>query len=113
MPLFRSGDPFRPYLPEHLVPRLIARNFPPVGTPERLWGVALFSDVSGFTPLSEALTRLGKEGSERLSMTLRRHFERMIGIVREHGGSIEVQSEPGAGTLFHLEFPFAQKPVNA
>ncbi len=35
------------------------------------------------------------------------------GIVREHGGSIEVQSEPGAGTLFHLEFPFAQKPVNA
>jgi hypothetical protein len=35
------------------------------------------------------------------------------GIVREHGGSIEVQSEPGAGTLFHLEFPFARKPVNA
>jgi len=35
------------------------------------------------------------------------------GIVREHGGSIEVHSEPGAGTLFHLEFPFAQKPVNA
>ncbi|MEO8126994.1 MAG: ATP-binding protein [Bryobacteraceae bacterium] len=35
------------------------------------------------------------------------------GIVREHGGSIEVQSEPGAGTLFHLEFPFAHKPVNA
>jgi signal transduction histidine kinase len=34
------------------------------------------------------------------------------GIVREHGGSIEVQSEPGSGTLFHLEFPFAQKPVN-
>jgi two-component system NtrC family sensor kinase len=35
------------------------------------------------------------------------------GIVREHGGSIEVQSEPGAGTLFHLEFPFSRKPVNA
>ncbi len=35
------------------------------------------------------------------------------GIVREHGGSIEVQSESGAGTLFHLELPFARKPVNA
>jgi two-component system NtrC family sensor kinase len=34
------------------------------------------------------------------------------GIVKEHGGSIEVQSQPGAGTLFHLEFPFARKPVN-
>jgi signal transduction histidine kinase len=35
------------------------------------------------------------------------------GIVQEHGGSIEVQSEPGTGTLFHLEFPLARKPVNA
>jgi len=35
------------------------------------------------------------------------------GIVQEHGGTIEVQSEPGAGTLFHLEFPLSRKPVNA
>jgi PAS domain S-box-containing protein len=34
------------------------------------------------------------------------------GIVQEHGGSIEVQSEVGAGTLFHLEFPLARKPVS-
>jgi signal transduction histidine kinase len=35
------------------------------------------------------------------------------GIVQEHGGTIEVQSEPGAGTLFHLEFPLSRKAVNA
>jgi two-component system NtrC family sensor kinase len=35
------------------------------------------------------------------------------GIVREHGGSIEVQSKPGAGTLFQLEFPLARKTVHA
>ena len=35
------------------------------------------------------------------------------GIVREHGGLIEAQSERGVGTLFHLEFPAARKPVNA
>jgi signal transduction histidine kinase len=35
------------------------------------------------------------------------------GIVQEHGGSIEVHSESGAGTLFHLEFPLSRKPVNA
>lgn len=35
------------------------------------------------------------------------------GIVQEHGGSIEVQSRPGQGTTFHLEFPPARKPVAA
>jgi PAS domain S-box-containing protein len=29
------------------------------------------------------------------------------GIVREHGGDIEAESEPGAGTRFHLSFPEA------
>ncbi|HFB99016.1 MAG TPA: histidine kinase, partial [Bryobacterales bacterium] len=33
------------------------------------------------------------------------------GIVREHGGTIEVESLPGAGTCFHLDFPVARKPV--
>jgi histidine kinase len=27
------------------------------------------------------------------------------GIVREHGGQITVESEPGKGTFFRLEFP--------
>ena len=35
------------------------------------------------------------------------------GIVREHGGSIEVESRPGEGTRFRLEFPLVRKPVHA
>lgn len=34
------------------------------------------------------------------------------GIIQEHGGSISVDSEPGLGTSFRLEFPLARKPVS-
>jgi two-component system NtrC family sensor kinase len=35
------------------------------------------------------------------------------GIVRDHGGLIEVESKPGEGTTFHLDFPALRKAVNA
>lgn len=35
------------------------------------------------------------------------------GIVKEHSGHIEVESEPGQGATFLLDFPLVRKPVHA
>jgi len=35
------------------------------------------------------------------------------GIIQEHAGKIQVESHPGEGTTFHLEFPLVRKAVNA
>jgi two-component system NtrC family sensor kinase len=35
------------------------------------------------------------------------------GIVREHGGKVELESHPGRGTSFRLEFPASRKEVHA
>jgi len=35
------------------------------------------------------------------------------GIIQEHSGKIRVQSEPGSGTVFQLEFPLVRKTVHA
>ena len=34
------------------------------------------------------------------------------GIIQEHAGKIDVQSQTGSGTTFYLEFPMLRKPVN-
>jgi two-component system NtrC family sensor kinase len=34
------------------------------------------------------------------------------GIIQEHGGNISVESKPGHGTVFRLEFPLARRPVS-
>jgi signal transduction histidine kinase len=34
------------------------------------------------------------------------------GIMQEHAGKIRVESQPGAGTTFALEFPLKGKPAH-
>jgi len=36
----------------------------------------------------------------------------MYGIIQEHAGKILVESRPGEGTRFYLDFPLTRKAVN-
>lgn len=58
--------------------------------PPRAKGAALFADISGFTPLTEALTReLGpRRGVEELTGHLNRVYDGLVGDVHAYGGSI-------------------------
>ncbi|HEX7976233.1 MAG TPA: hypothetical protein VF498_17620, partial [Anaerolineales bacterium] len=58
--------------------------------PERAWGTALFADISGFTPLTEALVRdLGPQrGAEELTRHLGLVYETLITELWRYGGSV-------------------------
>src|SRR5262245_30329260 len=60
----------------------------PVGRERRMDVVALFADVSGFTPISEALSKVGKVGAEELTTILNSYFEPMIDLIQSYGGII-------------------------
>ena len=58
--------------------------------PDRTRGAALFADISGFTPLTDALVRsLGAQrGAEELPRQLNRVYTVLIAEVDRYGGSV-------------------------
>jgi len=74
--------------PRFLVPSIISEYDSEYPWEERIEGSVLFADVSGFTPMSEALSVLGAEGSEILTEILNLYFDEMIEIIHGAGGHV-------------------------
>lgn len=55
---------------------------------EDLVAVVLFADISGFTPLTEALAKRGDEGPEEITRILNHSFHRMIQALEAEGGDV-------------------------
>lgn len=74
------------YIPSHLAQTKL--RHPVAGQPSSEWldGSLLFSDVSGFTALSERLAHQGQEGAEQLTRAINAYFERMLDILAWSGG---------------------------
>lgn len=51
-------------------------------------GAVLFSDISGFTALTERLAKRGPAGAEELSDLLNSYFGRLIALILDHGGDV-------------------------
>jgi class 3 adenylate cyclase len=77
------------YVP-HPVSRLVLEN--PYrqlgGTWRRFHAVTVFADISGFTPLAEALASEGSRGTEELTSILNRIFEALITAAEASSGHV-------------------------
>ena len=75
------------FLPHHLR-RLLARGTPPAPAAGRFEAALLFSDISGFTALSERLQIGGREGAGEIATVVDRAFRPAIRTIEEQRGSI-------------------------
>lgn len=77
------------HIPRYIAAEIRARDLAGLtGVPLRREGAVLFCDISGFTPLSEALGRHGKEGTEALTTLLNSYFHLLIGVLESWGGDV-------------------------
>jgi class 3 adenylate cyclase/tetratricopeptide (TPR) repeat protein len=76
------------YLPATLVRRILADGLPTPGQPHALWAAALFSDISGFTAMSEELASDGLRGAEEVNRVLLTTFTAMIDVIHSLGGAV-------------------------
>lgn len=98
------------YVPYHIAHDVLARPAEnPVSREQRLNVVSLFADVSGFTPISEALSKTGKAGAEELTQILNSYFDPMIVLVESYGGIVA----KFAGDAMTIIFPYQNNNCRA
>ncbi len=72
-------------------------------TARRFPAVVLFTDISGFTPLSELLGQVGPTGTEELTYLINQYFTRVIQIIEAYQGQVVKFSGDALTVLFPAE----------
>ncbi|MCB9265657.1 MAG: tetratricopeptide repeat protein [Lewinellaceae bacterium] len=92
---------------KNLIPHFIQEQYLSGNTHGRFEAYTLFVDLSGFTPLTEALMRQGTRGAEELSNVLNEIFEPLVRMAYAKGGFIPYF----AGDAFTAIFPTEGQPM--
>ncbi|MEM8524113.1 MAG: tetratricopeptide repeat protein [Bacteroidota bacterium] len=87
---------------KNLIPYFIAEKLEQEEQSGRMEAYGMFVDLSGFTALTEKMTKEGVEGAEKLTIILNRIFEPLVSMVYQKGGFIPYF----AGDSFTAIFPF-------
>lgn len=75
-------------LPAYLVSEVIQNPQPGQIGGRFVEGTLLFADISGFTAMSEKLSRIGVEGAEELTGVVNRYFNAMLAILQAADGHL-------------------------
>lgn len=98
------------YIPQSIVEdRILDPRLPEVHGQFR-YGTLVFADISGFTAMSEKLSKLGKEGAEELTNILNRYFTKMLDIAFSYQG-IQLKFGGDAMLLLFLGHQHAARAV--
>lgn len=89
---------------KELFPTYILERFEEGSTHGYFEGVAIFVDLSGFTPLTDLLLQRGNEGADILSKVINHIFEPLVHLVYQNGGFIPYF----AGDAFTGLFPLSR-----
>jgi class 3 adenylate cyclase/predicted ATPase len=110
--LYRLVDTTTTYLPAHIVDRILRDPVPGQTGGKFIDGSLMFTDISGFTAMSERLSRIGHEGAEEITGIVNRYFSAMLTILREYDGYLVKFGGDALLGLF-LEPYSAQRAVQA
>jgi len=77
------------YAPKSLLQRIAVHSeILPTPLQEHLKAAVLFTDISGFTALTERLAQSGPDGAEELTKHLNAYFGQLIELITDRGGDI-------------------------
>jgi len=89
------------HFPTYLVSQIVRHPSPGEAGGEFIPGTLLFADISGFTAMSERLSRIGQEGAEEITEIVNRHFNVMLAILRAYQGELIKFGGDALLSLFH------------
>jgi class 3 adenylate cyclase/tetratricopeptide (TPR) repeat protein len=76
------------HLPQLVLDRVLRDPSPGRNDGQFIRGTLLFADISGFTAMSERLSRIGREGAEEITGIVNRYFGAMLALLRQHDGQL-------------------------
>ncbi|RME42228.1 MAG: hypothetical protein D6796_14715, partial [Caldilineae bacterium] len=89
------------HFPAYLAAHIARRPIPGEAGGEFIAGTLLFADISGFTAMSERLSRIGQEGAEEITDIVNRHFNTMLAILQAYRGELIKFGGDALLSLFH------------